>query len=134
VIRDERSVLPSWLLVPTLVAEVWVSVAPYAWSDAAPLDRALIGPLPGGVALASTLADYALWRARGRPWHDWAVILLLLPGIAAAVWVSVGALILEAGLSREQLLACSLGPGIALVGLLCTTISYHGRHHPDEYA
>jgi hypothetical protein len=29
-------------------------------------------------------------------------------------------------------LAFEVGPGVALVGLLCTLISYHGRHHPDE--
>jgi hypothetical protein len=75
-----------------------------------------------------------VWRSRGRPWHDWLVILLLLPAIAAGVWVAVGALVLDAGLTREQLLGAAVGPGIALVGLLTTTISYHGRHHPDEYS
>jgi hypothetical protein len=25
-----------------------------------------------------------------------------------------------------------VGPGIGLVGLLCTLIAYHGRHHPFE--
>ena len=59
--------------------------------------------------------------------------MLLLPAIAAGVWVAVGALVLDAGLTREQLLAGAVGPGVALVGLLTTTISYHGRHHPDEY-
>ena len=92
-----------------------------------------MGTVPAAVILVCALADYALWRRRGRPWHDWLVILLLLPAIAAAVWGTVAPLILDAGLSRADLLAVSVGPGVALVGLLCTTISYHGRHHPDEY-
>jgi hypothetical protein len=29
-------------------------------------------------------------------------------------------------------LVCEVGPGIGLVGLLCTLIAYHGRHHPLE--
>jgi hypothetical protein len=131
--RNGRSVLPSWLLPPTLVAAAWVAIAPYAWGEASNLDRALTGPVPGGTLAAFALADYALWRRLGRPWHEWGVILLLLPAIAAAVWIAVGALVLDAGYDREQLLALSVGPGVALVGLTCTTISYHGRHHPDEH-
>ena len=69
------------------------------------------GPVPGGVAAAFAWGDYALWRSRGRPWHDWHVIVLLLPAIAAGVWVAVGALVLDAGLTREQLLAEAVGPG-----------------------
>jgi hypothetical protein len=61
------------------------------------------------------------------------VILLLLPAIAAGVWIGIGALALDAAFSREELLGIAVGPGIALVGLLTTTISYHGRHHPDEF-
>lgn len=128
-----KSVLPSFLTPPIVAAASWVSIAVYVWTDASALDRALIGPVPGGVALAFAVWDYALWRRRGRPWHDWAVILLLLPAIAAGVWVAVGALVLDAGLSRAELLGIAVGPGVALVGLLTTTISYHGRHHPDEY-
>lgn len=130
--RDGRSVLPSWLLPPTLAAAAWVAVAPFAFTDASTLEKEAIGTIPGGVILALSLADYALWRRRGRPWHDWAVILLLLPAIAAAVWIAVGALVLDAPLTREELLGIAVGPGVALVGLLTTTISYHGRHHPDE--
>jgi hypothetical protein len=62
------------------------------------------------------------------------VILLLLPAIAAAVWVAVGSLVLDLPLSAEETLALSVGPGVALVGLLVTSISFHGRHHPDEDA
>jgi hypothetical protein len=133
VTADGRSVLPSFLTPPVIAIAIWVAVAPYAWTDAEALDRAVIGPVPGAVVLVFCLWDYALWRRRGRPWHDWAVIVLLLPAIAAGVWVAVGALVIEAGLTREQLLAIGVGPGVALVGLLTTTISYHGRHHPGEY-
>ena len=125
-----RSVLPSFLTPPVVATAVWVSIAPFVWTDAATLDRTVIGPVPGAVVLAFSLWDYSLWRRRERPWHDWAVIVLLLPAVAAGVWVAVGALALDAGLSREQLLAIAVGPGVALVGLLTTTISYHGRHHP----
>lgn len=112
---------------------MWVAVAPYVWGEATTVERAVLGPVPGGVALACTLLAYALWRRRGRPWHDWLVILLLLPAVAAGVWVTTGPLLLDAGLTREQLLATAVGPGLALTGLVTTTISYHGRHHPDEY-
>ncbi len=128
-----RSVLPSFLTPPIAVAAAWVAIAPYVLTDATALERALIGPVPGAVVLAFALGDYALWRGRGRPWHDWHVILLLLPAIAAGVWIAVGALVLDAGLTREELLAAGVGPGVALVGLLTTTVSYHGRHNPDEY-
>jgi hypothetical protein len=110
-----------------------VAVAPYLFGDASTLERAILGPLPGAVALLFGAYDYVLWRRRGRPWHDWAVIVLLLPAIAAGVWVTVGALILDAELTPTQLLVTGVGPGVALIGLLTTTISYHGRHHPDEY-
>jgi hypothetical protein len=126
-------VLPSFTTPPVLAAAAWVGVAPYVWSDASVLERAVLGPAPGGVALVFALADYLVWRLRGRPWHDWRVILLLLPAVSAGVWIAVGALALDAGLTREQLLGTAVGPGVGLVGLLTTTISYHGRHHPDEY-
>jgi hypothetical protein len=127
-------VLPSFTTPAVVAVALWVAAAPYAWSEASGGDRVVLGPVPGAVAAIFAGADYALWRRRGRPWHDWQVILLLLPAVGAGVWVAVGALILDAGLTREQLLAAAVGPGVALVGLLTTTISYHGRHHPDEYA
>jgi hypothetical protein len=127
-----KGVLPSFLTPAVAIVAAWVSIAPYVWSNASTLDRTLIGPLPGTVVLVFAVGDYLLWRRRGRPWHDWAVILLLLPAIAAAVWIAVGALVLDAGLSRDELLGISVGPGVALVGLVCTLISYHGRHGPDE--
>lgn len=125
-------VLPSWLLGPTLVGALWAAVAPFGLTEISTLEAELTGTLPGGVIVVLALADYALWRSRGRPWHDWTVILILLPAIAAAVWIAVGGLVLDAPLSREELLGVEVGPGVALTGLLTTTISYHGRHHPDE--
>lgn len=126
-----EGVLPSWLLPPTVAAALWVALAPFWLTDLATLDAELTGTLPGGVALVFAAADYVLWRRRGRPWHDWGVILLLLPAIAAGVWAAIGGLVLDLGLSREELLGLEVGPGVALTGLLTTTISYHGRHYPD---
>lgn len=128
-----RSVLPSFATPPILLAGTWVAIAPFLWTEASTTERVVLGPVPAAVVVAFTLWDYALWLRRGRPWHDWLVILLLLPPIAAGVWVAVGALALAAPYTREELLGLSVGPGIALVGLLVTVISYHGRHHPDEY-
>ena len=121
------------MTLAAVAVAIWVAAAPYAWDELDSLERAVLGPVPGGVTAVFACWDYALWRRRGRPWHDWQVIVLLLPAIAAGVWVAVGALAIDAGLTREQLLAGAVGPGVALVGLLTTTISYHGRHHPDEY-
>src|SRR5688572_21117116 len=84
--------------------------------------EALTGVLPAVVVLVLVLGDYHLWERRGRPWHDWTVILLLLPAIAAAVWIAVGGL--ATGIERTDAarLAYEVGPGVALVGLLCTLI------------
>ncbi len=114
------------------MAATWTAVAPYVLTDGSDIERAALGPLPSGIVVACALLDWRVWLRRGKPWHDWAVILLLLPAIGAAVWVVVGATLLELSLSRPELLGISLGPGIALLGLLTTTISFHGRHHPDE--
>ena len=92
----------------------------------------LTGILPAAVVVALAALDYRLWTGRGRPWHDWAVILLLLPPILAAVWITVGGLVTGVERSDEARLLLEVGPGVALTGLLCTLISYHGRHHPDE--
>ena len=80
--------------------------------------------------LALAVFDYALWSRRNRPWHDWTVILLLLPAILAAVWIAVGGLVTGVERSDEARLLLEVGPGVALTGLLCTLISYHRRHHP----
>lgn len=92
----------------------------------------LTGVLPAAVVIGLAAVDYALWERRARPWHDWAVILLVLPAIFASVWIAVGGLILDVERTDGARLAYEVGPGVALVGLLCTLISYHGRHHPDE--
>jgi hypothetical protein len=92
----------------------------------------LIGILPAVLVLVLAVADYALWSRRKRPWHDWTVILLLLPTIFAAVWIAVGGLVTGIERSDEERLLLEVGPGVALTGLLCTLISYHGRHHPSE--
>jgi hypothetical protein len=94
--------------------------------------KLLTGALPAVVVLVLALADYHLWERRGRPWHDWTVILLLLPAIAAAVWIAVGGLAMGVERTDAARLAYEVGPGVAIVGLLCTLISYHGRHHPNE--
>lgn len=125
-------VLPSWLLGPILLTAAWTFAAPLGLGDLAGWERVAIGPAPATVIAVCAVADWRLWVRRGKPWHEWAVILLLLPAIAAAVWVAVGALALELPLSRAEALGLSVGPGIAFVGLLTTTISFHGRHHPDE--
>jgi len=92
----------------------------------------LTGILPALVVLVLAVADYLLWAARGRPWHDRTVILLLLPPILAAVWICVGGLVTGVERSDEARLLLEVGPGVALTGLLCTLVSYHGRHRPLE--
>jgi hypothetical protein len=99
---------------------------------AAASGEALTGILPALVVLVLAAGDYLLWEGRGRPWHDWRVILLLLPAILAAVWIAVGGLVTEVERSDRARLLLEVGPGVALTGLLCTLISYHGRHHPLE--
>jgi hypothetical protein len=115
--------VPRYLTLGAFVVALWVAVAS---------DEILTGVLPAVVVLIVVAADYALWERRGRPWHDWTVILLLLPAIASAVWIAVGGLVMEVDRSRPERLLLEVGPGVALTGLLCTLISYHGRHHPDE--
>jgi hypothetical protein len=109
----------------------WVVAAPWL-ADLATGDVLAAFTVPGLVAGGVALADWLVWRRRRRPWHDWTVILLLQPAIAGAVWITIGGLVLDANLTREQLLGLEVGPGMALVGLLTTTVSFHGRHHPDE--
>jgi hypothetical protein len=88
--------------------------------------------LPALSILALVVGDYVLWERCNRPWHDWTVILLLLPAILAAVWIAAGGLVTGVERSDEARLLLEVGPGVALTGLLCTLISYHGRHHPLE--
>jgi hypothetical protein len=131
-IAEDDGVLPTWLLVPTLGVAAWAAVAPFALTDASSGDVVACFTVPGAVVAGFALADWAVWRRRRRPWHDWTVIVLLLPAIAAAVWLTLGGIVEGLALTRAELLGLEVGPGMALVGLLATTVSYHGRHHPDE--
>jgi hypothetical protein len=88
--------------------------------------------VPSSLIVVLAALDYWLWERRNRPWHDWGVILILLPAIFAAVWIGVGGLLLDVARTDSGRLVYEVGPGIGLVGLLCTLIAYHGRHHPLE--
>lgn len=116
--------LPTWLTPPIAALGVTVAVAS---------QEILTGALPGLLAAALAAADYALWRTRGRPWHDATVILLLLPALASAVWIAVGGLALDVDRSDGARLLLEVGPGVALTGLITTLISYHGRHDPRKH-
>jgi hypothetical protein len=115
--------VPRYLTIATVALAVWVAAAS---------GRVLTGMLPAAVVVACAVPDYGLWIRRRRPWHDWTVILLLLPAIAAAVWIAVGGLVTGVERSEEARLLREVGPGVALTGLLCTLISYVGRHYPDH--
>jgi hypothetical protein len=114
-----QPVLPSWLTPPIVAIGITVAVAS---------EEALTGALPGALVSVLAVADYVLWRRRGRPWHDATVIVLLLPALACAVWIGVGGLALDVERTDSSRLLLEVGPGIALTGLLTTLISYHGRH------
>ena len=93
-------------------------------------ERTVTGILPGVVAaLAAVVAD-ALWRRRGKRWHDEPVIVALLPALAAGLWLGVGGTLLHVHRSEVARLLLELGPGLAVTGLATTLISYHGRHPP----
>ena len=115
--------MPKYLTAAAVVLAAWVAAASgEAWT----------GVLPASLILLLALADYVLWERRGRPWHDWTVILLILPAIFAAVWLGVGGLLLDVERTNDGRLALEVGPAVGLTGLLCTLVSYHGRHHPEE--
>lgn len=115
--------MPKYLTAASAALALWVAIGS---------QEPLTGILPALVVLVLAVADYRLWSVRSRPWHDWTVILLLLPAILSAVWIAVGGLVTGVDRSDEARLLLEVGPGVALTGLLCTLISYHGRHHPDE--
>jgi hypothetical protein len=117
--------VPKYLTLAGVVLALWVLV----WSG-----ELWTGSLPAAVVLGTVIADFRTWRRRGRPWHDWPTIVLLLPAIGAAVWIAVGGLVLGVERTNEARLLGEVGPGVGLTGLLCTLISYHGRHHPNENA
>jgi hypothetical protein len=115
--------VPKYLTAGAIVLALWVALrSGEPWT----------GVLPALVVVVLASADYLLWERRSRPWHDWTVILLLLPAIFAAVWIGVGGLLMDVERSDSGRLVYEVGPGIGLVGLLCTLIAYHGRHHPFE--
>ena len=115
--------MPRYLTAAAVALALWVAIGSR---------EPLAGILPALVVILLAAADYRLWMARARPWHNWTVILLLLPAILASVWIAVGGLVTGVDRSDEARLLLEVGPGVALTGLLCTLISYHGRHHPDE--
>jgi ABC-type Fe3+ transport system permease subunit len=115
--------VPKYLTAAAVVLALWV---------AARSSQPWTGVLPAVVIVVLATVDYWLWERRNRPWHDWTVILLLLPAIFSAVWIGVGGLLLDVARSDSGRLVYEVGPGIGLVGLLCTLIAYHGRHHPFE--
>jgi len=115
--------VPRYLTLGALAGAACVAALSGEW---------LTGILPAALAGALALADYAIWERRGRPWHDWTVILLLIPAIFASVWIAVGGLVTGVERTDEAHLALEVGPGVALVGLLCTLVSHHGRHHPAD--
>jgi hypothetical protein len=115
--------VPRYLTAASITLALWVAAAS---------GEVVTGILPALVVLVLAGADYVLWERHERPWHDWTLILLLLPSILAAVWIAVGGLVTGVARSNEARLLLEVGPGVALTGLLCTLISYHGRHHPDE--
>ena len=115
--------MPKYLTAGAVVLALWVAVRSGEWWT---------GSLPALVVVLLAVGDLWLWETRSRPWHDWTVILLLLPAIFAAVWIGVGGLLVDVERSDPGRLVYEVGPGIGLVGLLCTLIAYHGRHHPFE--
>jgi hypothetical protein len=109
-------------LTPAAIAVcVWVVVAS---------GRVATGIVPAAAAAVLVAADYRLWRARGTPWHDPLVIVLLLPALAAALWIGIGGLAVGVDRGAAGRLLLEVGPGLALTGLVTTLISYHGRHRP----
>jgi hypothetical protein len=115
--------VPKFLTAGAVALALWVAVASGEWWT---------GIFPAIVILVLSVTDYLLWERRRRPWHDWTVILLLLPAILAAVWIAVGGLIVGVDRADSERLLYEVGPGVGLTGLLCVLISYHGRHHTLE--
>ena len=115
--------MPRYLSAGAVVLALWVAIrSGEVWT----------GTFPATLVVLLAIVSYVHWERHGRPWHDWAVILTLLPAILASVWIGVGGLLLDVARTDDQRLLYEVGPGIGLVGLLCTLIAYYGRHHPDE--
>ena len=88
------------------------------------------GVVPAAVAALFLAFDYGLWRRRRAPWHDPAVIVLGLPALACGLWIGVGGIALGVDRSSAGRIAVEVGPGLALTGLVCSLVSYYGRHRP----
>jgi hypothetical protein len=58
------------------------------------------------------------------------VIVLLLPALAAGLWIGVGGILLHVPRGEAGRLLLEVGPGLALTGLVTAVLGYHGRHHP----
>jgi hypothetical protein len=116
--------LPDALTPAVLAACAWAA-ASGAW---------LAGVLPSLVTAAFAGGSFALWVRRGRPWHDRLAIALLLPALAAALWLATAGTVLGDRHDDAGRLLLEVGPGLALTGLVCTIAGYHGRHHPGDAA
>ena len=115
--------MPKYLTAGAVALALWVAIrSGETWT----------GTLPGSVVVVLAIVSYVHWERHGRPWHNWVVILTVLPAILASVWIGVDGLLLDVTRTDDQRLVYEVGPGIGLVGLLCTLVAYHGRHHPDE--
>ncbi|MGH3001697.1 MAG: hypothetical protein ACRDM1_03355 [Gaiellaceae bacterium] len=115
--------LPTALTPAAVGVALWVAVAS---------GHTATGRLPGSVAAVSAASGYAIWRRRGRRWHDGRAILALLPSVACGAWIAVGGLVTGDDLTDARRLALQVGPGIALTGIAATILGYHGRHHPAD--
>lgn len=104
-------------------------MAVFAWVVVAS-DEGWTGIVPAAVGAAFLVGDYVLWLRRGEPWHDPLVIVAALPSLAAGLWIAVGGLVTDVPRGEAGRLALEVGPGLAVTGLVCTLVSYFGRHRP----
>ena len=116
-----RPSLPDVLTPVTVAVCVWVAAASTCLSA---------GTAPAVGAALFVAADYSIWRRRGKPWHDPLVITLLLPALACGLWIGIGGEVVGIDRDATARLTLEVGPGLALTGLICTLISYYGRHRP----
>jgi hypothetical protein len=113
--------LPDALTPAALAVCVWVAAASRKpWT----------GIVPAALAAIFLVWDYGLWRRRGAPWHDPAVIALGLPALACGLWIGVSGIALDVDRGAAGRIALEVGPGLALTGLICTLAGYYGRHRP----
>jgi hypothetical protein len=55
---------------------------------------------------------------------------VLLPALACGLWIGIGGIVTGVERGDAGRLLLEVGPGLALTGLVCTLVSYHGRHCP----